>query len=409
MKKTRRARITLASVRALTQPGQVVWDTDIKGFYARRNQASTTYMLFYRAKGRQRWHTIGKHGGPWTPDLARKEALRLLGEVVTGADPHADKYAQRRGLTVAQLVDLYWQDAQAGRLLIRGGRTKKPGTLGSDASRVAHIKAGLGKLAAESVSCADVEKFMFDVAEGRTSTGKQRGGKAAAGRVVALLSAIYNFGRHRGLLTNNPCDITKFRSEPRTRRLSDDEYAIINTAIARALGEGRLWPPALHAFRFLMLTGWRRSEAAQLLWEEIDVSRRTVILGDTKTGRSIRPLPQAACTLLQQQQRIVGENRVFPPAWGQCVSLGNAWTQFRKEVGLSGITLHTLRHSFASVGGDLDFAEATIGALLGHKAGTITGKYIHRSDRSLLLAADEIANHILNLMIGVAEKAAAAD
>jgi len=41
--------------------------------------------------GRQRWLTIGLHGAPWTPDTARDEARRLLGEVVKGHDPAAAK------------------------------------------------------------------------------------------------------------------------------------------------------------------------------------------------------------------------------------------------------------------------------------------------------------------------------
>ena len=52
------------------------------------------YALKYRTgEGRQRWHTIGRHGAPWTPDTARNEAQRLLTEVVQGKDPAAQKLA----------------------------------------------------------------------------------------------------------------------------------------------------------------------------------------------------------------------------------------------------------------------------------------------------------------------------
>jgi hypothetical protein len=45
-------------------------------------------MLVYRTReGRQRWHTIGRHGSAWTPETARAEAQRLLGPVVAGANP----------------------------------------------------------------------------------------------------------------------------------------------------------------------------------------------------------------------------------------------------------------------------------------------------------------------------------
>lgn len=47
-----------------------------------------------------------------------------------------------------------------------------------------------------------------------------------------------------------------------------------------------VWPVAIAAARFLALTGWRSREALGLRWKEIDLGRRTAMLGETKTGRS---------------------------------------------------------------------------------------------------------------------------
>jgi hypothetical protein len=89
-------KIGLRDVRAL-QPGQTVWDSSVAGFGARRQRSEVvSYLLIYRTQeGRQRWHTIGRHGSPWTPETARAEAQRLLGLVVGGADPGAAKRASR--------------------------------------------------------------------------------------------------------------------------------------------------------------------------------------------------------------------------------------------------------------------------------------------------------------------------
>ena len=57
-----------------------------------------------------------------------------------------------------------------------------------------------------------------------------------------------------------------------------------------------------------------------------------------------------------------------------------------------------LRHSFASVAADLGFSELTIAALIGHRGGSITSRYTHHADAVLLAAADEVANHIAELM-----------
>jgi hypothetical protein len=107
-------KIGLREIRRL-QPGETIWDAAVKGFGARRQKGTAvSYVLFYRTQeGRQRWHTIGRHASPWTPDSARDEARRLLGDVVRGADPVADKQSTRRAATVAELCDLYLADAEA--------------------------------------------------------------------------------------------------------------------------------------------------------------------------------------------------------------------------------------------------------------------------------------------------------
>ncbi len=170
-----RKRIGLREIRALA-PMAVVWDTAVAGFCARRQQSeAVAYCLKYRTTdGRQRWHTIGRHGSPWTPEEAREEAKRLLGDVTKGADPAADKQSKRAASSVAELCDIYLNDAESGRLLTRRGGTKKASTLISDRSRiVAHIKPLLGEMKVLAVRRVDVEEFMHAVAEGATKARKR--------------------------------------------------------------------------------------------------------------------------------------------------------------------------------------------------------------------------------------------
>ena len=115
-----RSRIGLRQVRSL-KPGETIWDQSLTGFGARRQKSdAVAYVLFYRTKeGRQRWFTIGRHGAPWTPETAREEARRLLGDVARQRDPASEKRAARNAQTVAELCDLYLADAEAGRLVTR--------------------------------------------------------------------------------------------------------------------------------------------------------------------------------------------------------------------------------------------------------------------------------------------------
>jgi hypothetical protein len=238
-------RIGMRDIAAL-RPGQVIWDGDVSGFGVRRQVEAVSYVLIYRnADGRQRWHTIGRHGSPWTPDTARREAKRVLGSVAGGLDPAALKRTKRNAKTVAELCDLYLADAEAGRILTRRKVAKRASTLYADRGRIErHIKPLLGALSVPSVTRADVEAFMHDVAEGKTAMRRKmkkgpgiidvRGGKGAASRTVGLLGSIFSYAIRHGLRTDNPARIERFADGRRKRRLTDDEYQMLGAGL-RAL------------------------------------------------------------------------------------------------------------------------------------------------------------------------------
>jgi len=410
---TEKKRIGLREVRAL-KPGETIWDTAVVGFHARRQQGmAVTYSVFYRTKeGRQRWQKIGRHGAPWTPENARVEAVKILGLVADGADPAAEKRTTRNATTVAELCDAYLADAVAGRVLTRSKEPKKASTLAIDKGRVErHIKPLLGSLAVSAVTRDDVERFLHDVAEGRTAgktkSAKKRGlarvtgGRTAATRAVGLLGAIFTYSVRRRLRPDNPVQgVERFADRKRERRLSDKEYAALGEGLRKAEAAD-IWPPAIAAARFLVGTGWRSGEAIGLRWSEVDLVRRTAALVDTKTGRSIRPMPRFACDVLNGLPRTTTD-RVFPASRGGAETIlhfKKFWPRIAALAGLpADITPHVLRHSFTSLAADLGYSEATIAALVGHKGRTVTSRYIHSADAVLLAAADTVAKRAMELM-----------
>jgi integrase len=408
---TDRKRIGLREVRALG-PRSDVWDSAVLGFGARRQVGeAVSYVLMYRTgEGRQRRFTIGRHGAPWTPETAREEARRLLGEIVRGGDPAAVKREAREAITIAELCDAYLADAEAGRLLTRRGQSKKASTLTIDRGRIErHFKPLLGGRAVATVTRADVERFMHSVAEGKSAAriktkrrglARVRGGRGTATRAVGLLGAIFTYAVRLGLRPDNPVHgVIRFADGRRERRLNDDEYAGLGVAL-RTADAVSIWPAAIAATRFLALTGWRRGEALSLRWPEVDLARRTATLADTKTGRSIRPLSHAACDVLRNLPRFTGE-LVFPATRGDGRMIGfpKLWARIAKFGELpADITPHVLRHSYASLAGDLGYSEPTIAALVGHKGHSITSRYVHSADAVLLAAADAVANRTAELM-----------
>ena len=79
----------------------------------------------------------------------------------------------------------------------------------------------------------------------------------------------------------------------------------------------------------------------------------------------------------------------FPKLWARIAKLGSLPAD---------VTPHVLRHSFASLAGDLGYSEPTIAALVGHKGHSITSRYVHAADAVLLAAADAVANRTAVLM-----------
>ena len=407
----KRTRLGLREVRGLGENSEV-WDSVVPGFGARRQQsAAIAYVLLFRTReGRARRYTIGRHGAPWTPDTARAEAVRLLGEVAKGNDPAAAKREVRRGETVADLCADYLEAVEAGRLLTRMKRPKKASTLVSDRSRIdVHIVPLLGRMRVAAVNTQDVERFLHDVAAGVTAgptkttkargTGARvRGGMGAASRTVGLLGAIFAYAVRKRLRADNPVrGVIRPADGERKRRLAHEEYVSLGEAL-RAAADASVWPPAIAVARFLALTGWRSGEALGLRWQDIDLDRRTAILPDSKTGKTVRALSHRACDLLLGQSRS-GE-LVFPATRGDGPMNGfpKLWRKIVEGRLPRDITPHVLRHSFASLAADEGLSEPTIAALIGHKGHSITGRYIHAADAVLLAAADHVADKTAELL-----------
>ena len=92
-----RAKLTKRGVDAVAPASRdvLVWDTELKGFGLKVTPAGAkVYLIQYRMGGRGtpvRRYTIGRHGSPLTPDSARAEAGRLLGQVRNRIDPAKEK------------------------------------------------------------------------------------------------------------------------------------------------------------------------------------------------------------------------------------------------------------------------------------------------------------------------------
>ena len=180
-----------------------------------------------------------------------------------------------------------------------------------------------------------------------------------------------------------------------------DDYRTLGAALAAAEREGEN-PLAVRAVRLLALTGCRRGEVMSLTWPEVDLEGRQLRLANTKEGYSVRPLGQPAADLLARIPRRAESDAVILSGQDGTpyAGLRRAWERIIKRTKLKGVILHTLRHSFATTANTLGCSEPTIAAMLGHSRGTMTSRYVHVVDDTLLAAADRVSGAIARAMAG---------
>jgi integrase len=405
------AKITKRLVDAAKAGDPILWDEEVKGFGLRVTPTgSKSYVLNYRdGRGRnatQHRITIGKHGSPWTPELARRQALRLRGAIAGGDNPAAARKAEARTMTLATLCDLY---------LAEGTAHKKPKTLKADRGRIKnHIVPLLGKLRIDRIARTDGERMVRDVTAGRTAApvpqrprrGKLvRGGSGTAAQALAVLSAVMSFAVAHGLRDDNPVRGVK---KPPTRRLerflSEAEIARLGEALdAEAKATGDPYPAA--AIRLLLLSGCRRSEILGLRWEWIDFERAMILLPDSKTGRKTVYLNAPALDVLTNLPRQLGNPYVIcgRREGSAYAGLDKVWRRVCGTAEFAGVRLHDLRHSFASIGAAGNNSLLILGKLLGHRHAATTERYSHLSADPMRQAAEAIGQRIKTALAGARE------
>jgi integrase len=161
----------------------------------------------------------------------------------------------------------------------------------------------------------------------------------------------------------------------------------------------------LRAIRFLVLTGLRRMEALTLNWGAVDRRARCMRFADTKSGAQIRPLGRAALEWLTgfEPEHAKTTDYVFPgaDAGKHLVGLPKIWARVAKSAELSGVSLHGLRHWFASAAAEMNFSELTIAGLLGHRVKGVTARYATAPDSALLAAADRVSLRLSEALDGI--------
>jgi integrase len=358
--------------------GDYRWDDDLLGFGLRIYPSGRkAFVVSYRARGRQRFYTLGR-AGEMTVQSARTRALEVLAAARRGEDPSGERLAYYQAPTLQDLSERFLREHARAK--------KKPSSVETD-ERIwkIHILPYLGKHKILDITRSDVSRLHAQM----SSTPYQ------ANRVLAVLSKAFNLAEVWGWRVDgsNPCrHLERYREERRERFLAADELAGLSAVLTQAEQPNRESPFAIAALRLLILTGCRVGEIVQLRWNEVDFDRRCLRLGDSKTGRKTIYLNAATLQILADLERDPSNPYVIQGARPEShlIGLSRIWFRLRHQAGLDDVRLHDLRHTFASFGAGMGLSLPILGKLLGHTQAATTQRYAHLAAAPMQDAAERI-------------------
>jgi integrase len=179
------------------------------------------------------------------------------------------------------------------------------------------------------------------------------------------------------------------------RFLSDDELPAFLKA-CRESTNSHLYLAVVLA----LTTGGRQSEVMGLRWAQIDLKRRTAMLGDTKNGDArALPLSGEAVALLQERAKVrcLDDDRLFPAKAGSKSPFVDLRAPFASALEAAKITdfhWHDLRHTAASYLAMAGTSPLEIAKVLGHRTMAMVARYSHLSPGRVVELGDLLAERM---------------
>jgi integrase len=373
-------RVTKSAIEAM-QPRAAIWDTDVRGFGVRRQLRDPAYVLKYSFRQRQRFITIGRHGAPWTPETARKEAQRLLGMISEGRDPAAERATWKAEPTLADVLERY---------LSEHVMPHNKASTAAEVTRLVHrdINPSMGTIRISDLSRSDIKRWHSAFSD-RPYVGNRALSYLAKALAIAHVEWEYR--------KDNPAiGVKRFPETDRSRFFSDAELSRIGQALAALEARNAVSPGAARCIRLLALSGMRLGEVLGLQWAWIDFEGGCARLPDAKAGARAVPLGGPLLVYLASLDRL-GPFVCY--GFGGTTGIGSktfrlAWADVVRGAELVNARPHDFRHTVGTFTAETGANAFQVRDILGHKTMAMTGRYVERNVDPMRKTADQVSGRI---------------
>ncbi|MEG0258098.1 MAG: site-specific integrase [Christensenella sp.] len=243
------------------------------------------------------------------------------------------------------------------------------------------------------ITTREIQDFVNDL--------RQRRSAGMVHNVTRLLSSVFRAAQNKGLSAINPCEgVRKPKNKAKPPRvLTCGEQAKLERM---AMDTGSL------EYLLCLYTGLRLGELCALKWEDIDMDggviyvragmkrlKSGVVQSTPKTQSSQREIPVPVFIMrMLRQNRGQADGYVFVNAKGGAADMRTIQLRLRrmaKKLGLKGVHMHTLRHTFATRCLESGIRFEALSELLGHSTPNITlTYYVHCTRESKMKSIQKL-------------------
>jgi integrase len=380
-------KLTKSNLKTLPVPEkgyQIHWDDELPSFGVRiTERGAKSFILQRRIKGKSQRITICKTR-EMAPEGARNEARKLIGDIIKGGDPVAEKRKKRlKGKTVDEVLTDYLDSKNLKP------RTQKDMRVVMERYLKTWMKKSLLSITPDMVLRKHKEIGEKSKAQANLAMKYLRA-------IFSLAMIQYTDSEGKPIITANPVkrlsDLKRwYRVERRQTIIKPNQLEPWFKAVLNQPENTREY------FLTLLFTGLRSGEAATMRVDQVDLESKIFTVLDTKNHQShTLPLSDYLLEIFKRRLNNCPGDYVFHGRHGEghLLSTDSAVRLVKEESGVN-FCRHDLRRTFATIAESLDIPAYALKRLLNHAMPDVTAGYIVVDIERLRKPMQEITDFIL--------------